>query len=120
MPLKVHDLEIDLDVQQVSRAGQPIALAPRDFRLLELLARHRGRPVSSVLIWQHFHGDLTDYDRGRVSYYVQALRNKIDKGFAPALIVTRRGRGYMLRDDAAPPKPAAKPRTSKPRRKKGE
>jgi DNA-binding response OmpR family regulator len=101
MLLKVRDLEIDLDGQRVFRSGRPIALAPREYRLLELLARRRGRLVNSVLIWQHFHGDLTDYDAGRISGYVRALRDKIDKGFDPALIVTRWGSGYMLRDDEA-------------------
>jgi DNA-binding response OmpR family regulator len=101
MLLKVHDLEIDLDERRVVRAGQPIALAPREYRLLELLVRRRGRLVNSVLIWQHFHGDLTGYDSGRISGYVRALRDKIDRGFDPALIVTHWGRGYMLRDDEA-------------------
>jgi DNA-binding response OmpR family regulator len=99
MVLKVHDLEIDLDEQRVSRSGQPIALAPREYRLLELLARRCGRLVNSVLIWQHFHGDLTHYQPSRISGYVRALRDKIDKGFDPALIVTRWGSGYMLRGD---------------------
>ena len=102
MLLKVHDLEIDLDEQLVFRSGRAIPLAPREYRLLELLARRRGRLVNSVLIWQHFHGDLTDYEPGRISAYVRALRDKIDKGFDPALIVTRWGSGYMLRDDPAP------------------
>jgi two-component system OmpR family response regulator len=99
MVLKVYDLEIDLDEHRVTRSGQSIALAPREFRLLELLARRRGRLVNSVLIWQHFHGTLTNYDAARIAGYVRALRDKIDKGFDPALIVTRWGSGYMLRAD---------------------
>jgi two-component system OmpR family response regulator len=103
MLLTVHDLEIDLDEQRVSRAGQPIPLSPREYRLLELLARRCGRLVSSVLIWQHLHGDLTGYNPGRIAHAVRSLRDKIDKGFDPALIVTRWGSGYMLRaDDALP------------------
>jgi two-component system copper resistance phosphate regulon response regulator CusR len=99
MLLRVHDLEIDLDGQRVSRSGRPIALSLREYRLLELLARRRGRLVSSVLIWQHLHGDLTGYTPGRISSAVRTLRVKIDKGFDSALIVARWGSGYMLRAD---------------------
>jgi DNA-binding winged helix-turn-helix (wHTH) protein len=113
MPLKVHDLEIDIGQRRVSRAGQPITLTPQEYRLLELLARHRGRPVGSVLIWQHFHGDLDGYRPRRVCCCVRALRDKIDKGFAPALIVTRRASGYLLRDDAAL-QPAVRPHSPEP------
>jgi len=102
MLLKVHDLEIDLDEQRVSRSGLPITLSPREYRLLELLARHRGRLVSSVLIWQHIHGDLTGYDPGRVPYAIRTLRDKIDKGFDSALIVKLWGSGYMLRAEELP------------------
>jgi two-component system copper resistance phosphate regulon response regulator CusR len=103
MLLKMHDLEIDLGEQRVSRSGRPITLSPREYRLLELLARRRGRLVSSVLIWQHLGGDLTGYDPARISYAVRTLRDKIDKGFGSALIVTRWGSGYMLRADAELP-----------------
>ncbi|MBL8865050.1 MAG: helix-turn-helix domain-containing protein, partial [Planctomycetia bacterium] len=35
--------------------------------------------------------------------YIRYLRNKIDKGFEPALILTRWGEGYMLRSEDDPP-----------------
>jgi two-component system OmpR family response regulator len=97
--LTICDLKIDLDERRVSRAGQEIALGPREFQLLELLARRRGRVVGSVLIWQHFYGDLTDYEPNRISSYVRALRHKIDKGFDRPLLLTRWGSGYLLWDD---------------------
>jgi two-component system OmpR family response regulator len=100
--LKICDLEVDLDERRVSRAGQEIALAPREFQLLELLVRHRGRAVGSVLIWQHFYGDLTDYEPNRIPTYVRALRHKIDKGFDRPLLLTRWGSGYLLQDDGQP------------------
>ncbi|MDC6695265.1 response regulator transcription factor, partial [Leclercia adecarboxylata] len=40
--LRVGDLEIDLLARTVTRAGRPIELLPREFRLLEVLARHSG------------------------------------------------------------------------------
>jgi hypothetical protein len=40
-----------------------------------------------------------------VDVYIRYLRNKIDKGFDPPLILTRWGEGYMLRGEED--KPAA-------------
>jgi len=34
-----------------------------------------------------------------VDVYIRYLRNKIDKGFDPPLILTRWGEGYMLRGE---------------------
>jgi two-component system, OmpR family, response regulator len=41
--LRVADLEMDLLAREVTRAGRPIQLQPREFRLLEYLMRHAGR-----------------------------------------------------------------------------
>jgi DNA-binding response OmpR family regulator len=102
MLLRVHDLDLDLDERRVRRAGRPIKLTPREYRLLELLAQRCGRLVSSVLIWQHVYGDLAGYDPERIAYAVRRLRDKIDKGFDPALILARWGSGYMLRAEEPP------------------
>ena len=42
-----------------------------------------------------------DYDpcSNVVEVYIRYLRNKIDKGYEPPLILTRWGEGYMLRGD---------------------
>jgi DNA-binding response OmpR family regulator len=97
--LRVLDLEIDTFTKTVRRSGQPILLTPREYALLELLARRRGKVVSRAVIWDR----LFRYEQPGVSSIITlaiaSLRKKIDRGFDPPLILTRRRRGYMVRGD---------------------
>ena len=97
--LRVHDLEIDTAARTVKRAGQPIHLTPREYGLLEFLAFHRGRVVTRTMIWEHLYDEHDESTSNVVDVYIRYLRNKIDKGFEPPLILTRWGEGYMLRAD---------------------
>src|SRR5262249_61827036 len=97
--LRIHDLEIDTAAHTVRRAGQDIHLTPREYALLEFLAFHRGEVVSRTMIWEHLYNEDDDNTSNVVDVYIRYLRNKIDKGFDPPLILTRWGEGYQLRGE---------------------
>ncbi len=97
--LRIHDLEIDTAAHTVRRAGQPIHLTPREYRLLQYLAFHRGQVVSRSMIWEHLYNEEDENTSNVVDVYIRYLRTKIDKGFDPPLILTRWGEGYMMRGD---------------------
>jgi DNA-binding response OmpR family regulator len=105
--LRCYDLEIDTAARSVRRAGQTIHLTPREYALLEFLAFHRGKVVTRSMIWEHLYDEYDENTSNVVDVYIRYLRNKVDKGFDPPLILTRWGEGYMLRGDDDPP-PAAK------------
>ncbi len=99
--LRVHDLEIDRQSHVVRRGGRTIPLTPREFALLEVLARQPGRVVSRSAIWEQLYFDGSGPQTSNVvDVYVRYLRNKIDKGFDVPLILTRWGQGYLLRGEA--------------------
>src|SRR6516165_5670989 len=100
--IRVHDLEIDTASRTVKRAGQAIHLTPREYSLLEFLAFHRGKITTRSMIWEHLYDDRDETTSNVVDVYIRYLRNKIDKGFEPPLILTRWGEGYMLRGDETP------------------
>jgi DNA-binding response OmpR family regulator len=97
--LRVHDLEIDTAARTVKRGGQSIYLTPREYALLEFLAFHRGKVATRSMIWEHLYDEQDESTSNVVDVYIRYLRNKIDKGFEPPLILTRWGEGYMLRGD---------------------
>jgi len=99
--IRVHDLEIDTATRTVKRGGQAIHLTPREYALLQFLAFHRGRVVSRTMIWEHLYDEHDENTSNVVDVYIRYLRNKIDKGFEPPLIMTRWGEGYLLRGDDA-------------------
>jgi DNA-binding response OmpR family regulator len=95
--LRAHDLEIDTNSRRVRRGGQSIELTPREFDLLLLLAQCQGRVVSRSTILEALYDGPRDNPSNIVDVYIRYLRVKIDEGFDPPLILTRRGQGYLLR-----------------------
>ena len=78
--------------------------------LLVFLALNRGRVVSRARICEHLYDEQDGSTSNVVEVYVSYLRAKIDKGFDPPLILTRRGFGYLLRGEVGPAggRPAAR------------
>jgi DNA-binding response OmpR family regulator len=97
--IRIYDLEIDTSGRTVRRGGHSIHLTPREYALLEFLAFHRGKITTRSMIWEHLYDDRDETTSNVVDVYIRYLRNKIDKGFEPPLILTRWGEGYMLRGD---------------------
>ncbi len=96
--ITVADLSINLLTRVVTRAGRKIILQPREFSLLEYLARNAGRVVSKTMIMEHVWDYNFDPQTNVVESRVCRLRDKIDKGFDKQLIHTVRGMGYVLKE----------------------
>jgi len=97
--LRIHDLEIDTAGRNVKRGGTSIPLTPREYALLEFLAFHRGKVATRSMIWEHLYDEQDESTSNVVDVYIRYLRNKIDKGYDPPLILTRWGEGYMMRGE---------------------
>lgn len=95
--LRIADLEMDLISRKARRAGQEIALQPREFRLLEYLMRNAGRVVTRTMLLESVWDFHFDPKTNIVETHVSRLRSKIDRGFDAELIQTVRGSGYLLR-----------------------
>ncbi len=95
--LVFRDLEIDPWKHEVRRDGTTIPLKPREFALLEYLARNRDRVVSKTMILENVYEYSFDPQTNVVDVLVCRLRNAIDKDFEPKLIHTVRGMGYVFK-----------------------
>lgn len=95
--LTAGPVRVDLLTREVTRAGQPIDMQPREFSLLEYLVRNAGRVVSKTMILEHVWDFDFDPQTNVVDVLVHRLRKKIDHDFEPPLIHTVRGVGYVLR-----------------------
>lgn len=94
--LVVSDLTLDCIRRKVTRAGEHIELAPKEFSILEYMMRNRGRPLSRTMIVEHVWDMEYDGLTNIVDVYIRHLRSKIDDRFPLKLIQTVRGIGYML------------------------
>lgn len=97
---RIGDLEVDTATRRVHRAGRLVFLSETEYRLLEILARANGEPVSKGDILREVWGNA-GRDPNVVEVYVSYLRTKLDRDDLPRLVQTVRGRGYALRESSA-------------------
>jgi two-component system KDP operon response regulator KdpE len=96
-PFSYDGLMIDFARREITLDGHPINLSPIEYRLLALLAQHRGRvlPHNFLLreIWGPEFVNQSNYLRLHISY----LRHKLEKDPGrPKLILSEWGVGYRL------------------------
>ncbi|MBB3456796.1 two-component system OmpR family response regulator [Rhizobium sp. BK313] len=94
--LQVADLTMDVMKRRVTRAGVEIELQPREFTLLEVLARNEGRVVTRTMLLERVWDFHFDPKTSVVETHISRLRGKIDKPFDVPLLHTIRNTGYSL------------------------
>ena len=94
--LHIADLKLDLRRRRAERADKPIALQPREFRLLEYLVRHQGQVVTRTMLFEAVWEYHFDPNTNVIDVQISRLRQKIDKDFSPPLLHTVRGVGYIV------------------------
>ncbi len=98
--LQVADLSLNLLSRKAARAGQPIALKPREYKLLEYLMRHAGQVVTRTMLLENVWDYHFDPQTNVIDVHISNLRQKIDAGFVQPLLHTVRGAGYRLGPEA--------------------
>ncbi|WP_335972832.1 MULTISPECIES: response regulator transcription factor [Streptomycetaceae] len=96
--LSVGDLSLDTAGRVCRRAGVRVELTPREFAVLELLARRAGQAVPKADLLHHAWPDEAQ-DPNLVEARVSVLRKKVDAAFDRKSLQTVRGIGYRLVDD---------------------
>jgi two-component system OmpR family response regulator len=79
----------------------PIDLTPKEFALLHLFMRRPGVVFSREVLIEHAWDGTYQGDSNIVDVYIRFLRKKIDEGFWPRLLLTRRRQGYLMRGGKA-------------------
>jgi two-component system OmpR family response regulator len=96
--LRLADLEMDLIARKVTRGGDVIGLQPREFRLLEVLMRNKGRVLTRTMLLERVWGFHFEPRTSVVETHISRLRTKIDRPYERELIHTVRGSGYTMHD----------------------
>jgi two-component system OmpR family response regulator len=98
--LRCGDLEMDLLSRKVVRAGRPLDLLPREFKLLEYFLRNRDRVVTRTMLLEQVWDYRFDPHTSLIDTHISRLRKKLDEGFPKPLLHTLRGVGYRLSETA--------------------
>lgn len=92
--LTVGDLRIDLVERRVWRAGRAVALLPREYTLLVLLARAGGAVLGEARLRHALSGTACSPGTNVVAVHLSRLRARLGPG--STAIVTVKGQGYRL------------------------
>ncbi len=97
--LQVGDLSIDLLQRRVRRGRTHLDLTPREFDVLAFLAHKAGATVSRDALMREVWNITSRASpmNNVIDVLMTRLRDKIDKPFDQALLLTVRGVGYQLR-----------------------
>ena len=91
--LTFGDHELDSSHREVTRAGEPVALTPKEFAVLEVLLRAEGAVVSTEEILERAWDDATDPFTNAVRMTVSRLRAKLGD---PPVVQTVTPVGYRI------------------------
>ncbi|MFS4583069.1 response regulator transcription factor [Phaeobacter sp. C3_T13_0] len=91
-------LDLDLLSQTCTCNGEAVLLNPKEFRLLEVLMRSKGRIQTRAMLLERVWDINFDPSTSVVETHMSRLRNKIEKPFGTEFIKTVRGSGYLFID----------------------
>jgi DNA-binding response OmpR family regulator len=95
--IESHGIVLDLINRTVRRDGTRVELSPREFALLELLMRNKGRALSKSYLLDRLWNYRFTPDTNLVDVLVCRLRTNVDRDYPVKLIQTVRGLGYVFR-----------------------
>src|SRR5919204_1063874 len=91
--LRHGDLVVDTAKRQASRGGRELALAPKEFGVLELLLASQGRTVATEELLERVWDENADPFTGAVKITISRLRSKLGD---PPIIETVAKSGYRI------------------------
>ena len=94
--LWLGELQVDLHARRARWRGVDLQLSPKEFALLELLLRQRGKTLSRAAIFGRLYDSASASSDKVVEVILSTLRSKLAKAGAPDPIHTRRGFGYGI------------------------
>lgn len=96
--ISIADLKINLSAKTVNRNQTDIVLTATEYRLLEYMAKNKGKILSRIDILENVWDIDFNLGTNVVDVYVNYLRKKIDKNASQKLIHTAVGLGYVLKE----------------------
>jgi two-component system copper resistance phosphate regulon response regulator CusR len=97
---RYKNIEMNLDIHQVTKNGEAVELTQKEFALLEYLLRNKGKVCRRTRIIEKVWDINFDHSTSVIDVYINFLRKKLEEtGSAESFITTIRGIGYRINDD---------------------
>lgn len=95
--LRVGDLSLNPDTQEVMRGERALELTAREFELLEFLMRNQRLVISRERLLEEVWGYDPTSMTNTIDVFISNLRRKLEEGGEPRVLHTKRGAGYVVR-----------------------
>jgi two-component system OmpR family response regulator len=95
--LKAGPVEMDLLARRIKKAGKPVELQAREFRLLEYLLKFKGQLVTRTMLLEAVWDYHFDPQTSVIDVHISRLRKKLGDT-ENTIIKTVRGAGYIIED----------------------
>ena len=92
-------IQMNVDVHEVTKAGKQIGLTQKEFALLELLLRNKGKVCRRSRIMEKIWDVHFDKDTAVIDVFINGLRKKLDQDNQDSFIQTIRGVGYRINEE---------------------
>lgn len=103
--VEVGDLRLDVTDSRATRGGEEIHLTPTEWRIVEVLARHRGRLVRQSALLREVWGPAYERQTNYLRVHLASIRRKLETDPAhPVLFITEPGIGYRFVVDPSQPR----------------
>ncbi|QFF98426.1 DNA-binding response regulator [Psychrobacillus glaciei] len=90
------NLTMDRIKHTLHRNGVEISLTPKEFQLLDLLIRNKGKVLTREVILDRIWGYNAEVTSNSVDAYIRLLRKKVDEEGKKTIICNIRGVGYSF------------------------
>ena len=97
--LVIGDLILDTSEKSVTRAGKQIELTGKEYEVLEYLMQSKNRILSREQIKEHVWDFDYEGDSNIIDVLIKNIRKKIDIEAGKQIIYTKRGLGYVIKED---------------------
>ena len=99
--LQVRDIRLNTISREVTKAGHPVELTPKEFAILEFLLYNKNRVLSRFTLAERVWGDAFDpfTMSNFIDVHVKNLRRKIGDTGSGRIIRTIRGVGLIIKDE---------------------
>mgnify|MGYP000971623099 CR=1 FL=1 len=97
--IQIDDLVVDTSKKSVTRAGKNIELTGKEYEVLEYLIQNKGRVLSRDKIRDSVWDYGYEGESNIIDVLIKNIRKKIDIGDSKPLIHTKRGLGYVLKEE---------------------
>jgi len=97
--IKIWDIELNLDLKEVTRDWKHIELTPKEFQILEYLMKNKNKVIPKKELLEYIWWINNDIWSDVVRSHIQTLRSKLNKDFSYDPIKTIRGIWFKFEEN---------------------